>query len=329
MRWRRRFSRLMIFFSGVLLFSPPCGAETRKDTLPNGLTYLVLKNAGTASVAVDLWIRVGSRNEAPEKNGISHFVEHLLFKGTATRSAREISRQLSSVGGSINASTQWEYTQVHISILPAHLPLALEILADMARNSVMSKDMVEKERKVILEEISLGKIYPPAYVLNLVTRSLFRENPLQMPISGTAETVKSIGVDDLRSFYRRHYVPNNCFLSVVGNVDPDRAGAAIEERFASWPRGEERVSPPPAPTRQQRFQEVSERKFLDQAIVVLAVQAMGIRDKDRAAFDIVNTALGAGGNSRLYHEIREKKGLSYLVGSMYYPLSDTGLWGIY
>ncbi len=179
------------------------------------------------------------------------------------------------------------------------------------------------------EEISLGKIYPPSYVLNLVTRTLFAQNPLEMPISGTEETVKSIQRGTLLQFYRTHYRPNNALLTVIGNIDPTHAQALIQEKFSSWPTVEERPSLPSSPLRQSQFKEVRERKFLDQAIVVLTLQAMGLKDKDRPAFEIINTALGSGGSSRLYQEIREKKGLSYLVGSIYYPLSDTGLWGVY
>ncbi len=320
---------VLSFCLAIFLLPLPSRANMAKETLPNGLTCLVLNNPGTASVSVDLWIRVGSRYESREKNGISHFVEHLLFKGTSRRRAQDISRQLAAVGGSVNAVTQWEYTQVHISILPAHLTLALDILADIAQNSLMTGDMVEKERKVILEEISLGKIYPPAYVLNTVTRGLFAENPLELPISGTEESVKSIQPKDLIEFYHRYYIPNNAFLTIVGNIDPNQARSAVEEKFSPWPKGEETISLPASPSRQRDFREVWERKFLDQAIVVLAVQAMGLKDQDRPAFEILNGVLGAGGSSRLYHEIREKKGLSYLVGSIYYPLSDTGLWGIY
>jgi predicted Zn-dependent peptidase len=314
---------------GFCLFPLDSQAHFVKETLPNGLNFCVLQNPGTTSVSVDLWVRVGSRYESPGTNGISHFVEHLLFKGTSKRKAQDISREVTAVGGSLNAYTQWEHTQLHISILPAHLSLALDILADMAQNSLMTEEMIDKERKVILEEISLGKIYPPSYVLSLVTRTLFPENPLKMPISGTEETVKSIPRGALLQFYRNHYLPNNALLTVTGNIDPAHAQALIQEKFSSWPRGGKRPSLPEPPLRQVQFREVRERKFLDQAIVVLTLQAMGLKDTDRPAFEVINAILGSSGNSRLYQEIREKKGLSYLVGSIYYPLSDTGLWGVY
>ncbi len=323
--------------AGLLLFVLaisclcPCesAADIQKETLPNGMSYIVLQNPGTTSVSVDLWVRAGSRSESPGENGISHFVEHLLFKGTARRSALEISREVASAGGSMNAYTQWEFTQVHLSMLPDHLPLALDLLADVAQNSAMTEEMVDRERKVILEEISLGKIYPPSYVLNLVTRTLFGENPLELPISGTEETVKGIGRKDLSAFYKRHYKPENCLLTVVGNVDPSNAQAAIREKFGPWPSGAERPRSHRTPLRQTQFREVRERKFLDHAIVILALQAVGLRDADRPAFEVINAVLGSGGSSRLYQEVREKKGLSYLVGSLYYPLSDTGIWGVY
>jgi predicted Zn-dependent peptidase len=298
-------------------------------TLPNGLRVLVWENPGTASVAVDLWVRTGSRNEPASLNGISHFVEHLLFKGTARRSAQDISREIASGGGFINAYTHWEYTQFHVSTLPDHLGLGLDILADMAQNSLMTEEMVEKERKVLLEEISLASIYPPSYVLNLVSKTLFPRNSLALPISGTKDSVRAIRRDDLLGFYRAHYSPERAFITIVGNVSPPMAEEAVRSHFSSWKPREAPFAPAPHPLRQDRFREVRERKFLDQAIVVLALQAMGRHDLDRPAFEVINAVLGAGGHSRLYQEIREKKALSYLVGSLYHPLADTGLWATY
>lgn len=304
-------------------------ANPLRETLPNGLNVLVFEKPGTTSVSVDLWINVGARYETSANNGISHFVEHLLFKGTSRRTAKDISRQIAAVGGRLDGLTHWEYTQLHISLLPLNLDIALEILADIARNSLFSEEMVEKERKVILEEISLGNIYPPSYVLNLVSRTLFAEDPLGMAISGTKETVKTLHRQDLLDFYRRHYVPNNALLTVVGNADPLSAIAMIRSRFADWPKGQQLPSPPPLPLRQDKLKEVRQRKFIDQAIVVVALQTMGVQDIDRPAFEIINAILGSGGNSRLYQEIREKRALSYLVGSLFHPLSDTGLWATY
>jgi len=278
---------------------------------------------------VDLWVKAGSRYESPRNNGISHFIEHLLFKGTSKRTAKDISREIAAVGGILNGYTHWEYTQLHISLLPLHLSLALEILADMGQNSLMNEEMVEKERKVILEEISLANINPPSYILNLVSRTLFPDNSLGMPISGTKETVGAIRREDLLPFYRNHYVPNNIFLTIVGNVDPQAALELIQEKLASWPKGIHLPPAPLTPNRQDTLIEVRARKFLDQAVVVLALQAMGRGNVDRPAFEIINAILGTGGNSRLFQEIREKRGLSYLVGSLYHPLSDTGLWATY
>ena len=326
-----RVSRRLFFllFLSFLLVPAVCWGGIFQETLPNGLRALLITNPGTTSVSVDLWVRAGSRFETPRLNGISHFVEHLLFKGTSRRTAQDISREIAAVGGYFNAYTHWEYTQLHISILPAHLSLALEVLSDISQNSLMTEEMIAKERKVILEEISLGKIYPPSYVLNLVTKTLFPESTLEMPISGTEETVKSIGRQDLLQFYRRNYAPNNAFLTVVGNVHGGQAPELIRQKLGSWPPRENSPSPPLPPVRQNQFREVRQRKFLDQAIVILALQAMGLKDLDRPCFEIINAVLGSGGNSRLYQEIREKKALSYLVGSIYHPLSDTGLWGVY
>jgi predicted Zn-dependent peptidase len=320
---------LFALFLLSLLVPAPCWGRLAQETLPNGLRAVWIKNPGTTSVSVDLWVRAGSRFESPKNNGVSHFVEHLLFKGTSRRTAQDISREVAAAGGYFNAYTHWEYTQFHISILPSHLDLALDILADIVQDSLITEEMVAKERKVILEEISLGKIYPPSYILNLVSKTLFAENPLEMPISGTEDSVRAIRRHDLLQYYRRQYAPNNACLTIVGNVDGGDLPSLIQEKFGSWAGKEGCPSPPPPPGRQNQFREVRERKFLDQAIVVLALRAMGARDTDRPPFEIINAVLGSGGNSRLYQEIREKKALSYLVGSIYHPLSDTGFWGVY
>lgn len=325
--------RFLSFPLGLLLFLCLLPAISRADvlreTLPNGLNVLILKNPGTATVSVDLWVRAGSRYESTEINGISHFTEHLLFKGTSKRTAKDISRQIAAVGGHLNGYTHWEYTQLHIYVLHPYLGLALDILVDIAQNSLMTEDMVEKERKVLLEEISLANIFPPSYVLNIVSRTLFPGNSLGMPISGTKETVNALRRQNLLQFYRRHYAPDNTFLTVVGNVDFQAALAQVREKFISWPKGNQPPVSLLPPLPQSKPQEVRERKFLDQAIVVLALQAMDLKDIDRPAFEVINAILGSGGNSRLYQEIREKRALSYLVGSLYHPLSDTGLWAIY
>ena len=329
---RSRVASLLLFLILPTLFgsfASPSFANPLRETLPNGLEVFVLENPGTASVSVDLWVKAGSRYESPKNNGISHFVEHLLLKGTSKRTAKDISRQVAAVGGSMNAYTHWEYTQLHISLLPQHLGLALEILADVAQDSLMTEEMITKERKVVLEEISLANIYPPSYVLNIVSRTLFPESPLGLPISGTKETVQGIQRNDLIEFYKRYYVPNNGFLTVVGNVDPQAAHAIIGEKFNSWSTGQSHPNGLLPPLRQSKQREVRQRKFIDQAIVVVALQAMGLRDIDRPAFEIINALLGSGGNSRLYQEVREKRALAYLVGSLYHPLSDTGLWGVY
>lgn len=305
------------------------GAAAEVVHLPNGLQVMIVENPGTVSVAADLWVRAGSRNEPPALNGISHFVEHLLFKGTLRRSAPDLSREIASAGGSIGAYTHWEYTRIHLSLLPAHLDLGLDILSDMVQNSLLSPEMIERERKVVLEEISLANIYPPSYVLNLVSRTLFPENPLALPIAGTRDSVQNIKREDLLGYYRRHYVPERAYLTIVGKVNPPEALEAVRRHFSSWPDRGGSIAPAPPPSPQNGFREVRQRKFLDQAIVVLALSAMGRHHADRPAFEIINAVLGSGGQSRLYQEIREKRGLSYLVGSLYHPLADRGIWGTY
>lgn len=296
--------------------------------IPNHLPVLILKNPGTSSVAIDLWVKAGSRYDPPGKSGLAHFVEHLLFKGTTKRTSAAISKEIAGLGGRLNAYTLWDYVQLHISILPQHLPRALEILADIVQDSLFAEEMVEKERKVILEEISLGNIYPPTYILNLITETLFRGSQLGQPIAGTKKTVTEISRGELFRFYKTHYLPNNSFLTLIGNVEPVKALAEIEEKLSPWAAGPS-LPALPAPSLKSEFQEIYKRKFLDQAIVVVALPATSLIDQDRPVFEIINALLGAGAHSRLYQEIREKNALSYLVGSIYHPLSDTGIWATY
>jgi predicted Zn-dependent peptidase len=326
----RRISFVFVFLFPLLLCVPASSSEKgAQETLPNGMTIFTLENPGTTSVAVDLWVKAGSRNESAKENGISHIVEHLLFKGTPRRTAKDISREIAAVGGYFNAFTQWEYTRFHISLLPKNLDLALDILSDVAQNSSLSEESIARERKVVLEEISLGNIFPPMYVLNLISKTLFPKDSAGLPIVGTKESVTGITRDDILKYYRRFYMPNNAFLTIVGNVNPANSNSLARDRFGTWRRRELTAPALFPPARQNRLREVEKSRFLDQAIVVIALQAMGVQDQDRPAFEIINAILGSGGNSRLYQEIREKRGLSYLVGSLYHPLTDTGFWGTY
>ena len=317
------FQLVTIFFLVQIALS-----EHVHTILSNPLPVLILTNPGTSSVAIDLWVKAGSRYDPPGKSGLAHFVEHLLFKGTSKRTSATLSREIAGLGGRLNAYTLWDYVQLHISILPQHLPRALEILADIVQDSLFAEEMVEKERKVILEEISLANIYPPSYILNLITQTIFADSQLGQPIAGTKETVNEIKREELCQFYKSHYLPNNSLLTLVGNIDPPKALAEIKDKLSSWTPG---PSPPIplAPPLKNEFQEIYKRRFLDQAIVVVALPATSLTDQDRPAFEIINALLGAGAHSRLYQDIREKNALAYLVGSIYYPLADTGIWATY
>lgn len=312
----------------VLFFASFALSEHVSTILPNHLPVLILANPGTSSVAIDLWVKAGSRYDPPGKSGLAHFVEHLLFKGTTQRTSAAISKEIAGLGGRLNAYILWDYVQLHISILPQHLPRALEILADIVQDSLFTEEMVEKERKVILEEISLANIYPPSYILNLITQTLFEGSQLGQPITGKKEIVTEISRAELFQFYKKHYLPNNSLLTVVGNIDPPKVLAEIKDKLSSWTAGPP-LPIPLAPPLKNEFQEIHKRRFLDQAIVVVALQGPSLTDQDRLAFEIINALLGAGAHSRLYQDIREKNALAYLVGSIFYPLADTGIWAIY
>jgi len=193
------FPLFFVFFLAQFALS-----EHVVNFLPNHLPVFILTQPGTSSVAIDLWVKAGSRYDPLGKSGLAHFVEHLLFKGTTQRTSTAISKEIAGLGGRMNAYTLWDYVQLHISVLPQHLPRAFEILADIVQDSLFAAEMVEKERKVILEEISLGNIYPPSYILNLITQTLFEGSQLGQPIAGTKETVTEITQAELFQFYKRH-----------------------------------------------------------------------------------------------------------------------------
>jgi predicted Zn-dependent peptidase len=301
----------------------------QKIIFSNGLTLLIQRRPGTRTVTVEAWIRVGSRYETESLNGISHFLEHMLFKGSSKYTGEEIRRKIRRVGGYLNGETFWEYTKYYTVVPANHLDTAIEVIGEMVMNSLLRPEDVDTERKVVLEEIKRFQDDPRLFALNIVTRTLFPGHPLGRPVIGTEKTVKNITHSQLVNFYQTHYTAPNIVLVIVGDLEPKEVIQLVGQKFStlrSDSRAKIQLQPPPP---QQAFRNVTIERLLFQAYVAVGIPTMGVQDPDRYVMDLINVILGSGKNSRIYQRIKEQEGLSDEIDSIYLPLSDIGAWGIY
>src|SRR5438477_6576738 len=209
-----------------------------RDTLDNGIRLVTESMGHVRSVSLGVWLTSGSRHESDEESGIAHFVEHMLFKGTGTRSAEDIAQAIDSIGGQLDAFTAKEYASYYIKVLDEHLPLAMDILADIVRNPAFLADDIEREKKVVLEEIKMVEDTPDDLVHELFTQGFWENHPLGRPILGTKETVEAFSADLLRAYFQQAYTAQNLIVSAVGNVEHERVRELVEEKFGSLPTSE-------------------------------------------------------------------------------------------
>jgi predicted Zn-dependent peptidase len=306
----------------------------RRTEFASGLRVVTERMPGVRSAALGFWVLAGSRDESPRISGSSHFLEHLLFKGTKERTARDIAEAFDAVGGDLNAFTAKEYTCFYARVLDRDVPMAIDHLADMLQHSVIRSADLDAERQVILEEIHMHDDAPDEVVHDLFTEALWPDHPLGRPVLGTVQTIEAASRDQVRRFYKRHYVPGNLVVVAAGNVDHD----AIVEQLTSLmetgePLPEGRASrwnlrsagSPPVPSGER----LVKRRKTEQAHIVLGTNGLARTDPDRFAFLIVNTALGGGMSSRLFQEVREKRGLAYSVFSYQYQYTEAGQFAAY
>ncbi len=294
----------------------------RRTVLPNGLIVLTERMDYLRSVAMGVWIKSGSRCEAPEINGISHFVEHMLFKGTRSRSALSIAREMDSIGGNLDAFTSKETICFNVKSLADHVPIALDILTDLVMNPTFALPDIERERGVILEEIKIDEDNPDVLVHELFTQSFWKGHPLGKPILGTTETVARLGQQQLFDYHNDRFHGSNMVFSAAGNLDHDQFIAAVTEKFSPLGHGgtlNELQAPEPSARILLR-----NKKALEQVQICLGVPAPPITDENRYATLILNTVLGGGMSSRLFQTIREERGLAYSIYSDLSPYRDTG-----
>lgn len=297
-------------------------------TLDNQLRVVTVPLPNARSLSAGVYLAVGSRYESEAESGAAHFVEHMLFKGTKRRRARDIANTIERVGGYSNAGTGREATTYYAMVTPEHLPVVLDLLSDMLLNSTLQPKELERERGVIIEEINRTLDTPDDLVFELVTALEWPDSPVGRSIAGTHATVAALSRADLRGFMARHYVANNAALVVAGPVEHDDVVAQAAEYFCDWQPGTPPTPAPPAP-HPSHSQVTVELRGTEQAQMCLSLRGVARRDPDRYAIDILTAVLGDGMGSRLFQEIRERRGLAYAVDASSSHLQDTGAFVVY
>ncbi len=294
--------------------------------LPNGLRVVTDTVDTVESVAIGIWCDVGTRHEDLKYNGVAHMVEHMMFNGTPTRSAQDIVNQIESVGGQMNAYTSRELTAYYVHLLKEHAPMALNILSDMIQRSTFPESEIEKERGVILQEIGMTLDTPDDLVFDMYQETAYPNQSLGAPILGTAEIIeKTIQKETMQDYVRRFYTPDNLVISAAGNVTHDEVLKWVEEYFTELPAHSNEDYAPA----QYRGGEKHVEKELEQTHIVLGYQGISKDDPDYYAALLLSTIMGGGMSSRLFQEVREKRGLAYSVYAAHTAYHDDGQFEIY
>lgn len=298
----------------------------QKVVLENGARIVTEDVPGVRSVALGIWIGTGSRNESPEEAGISHLIEHMLFKGTARRTAKEIAEAIESVGGQINAFTSKEYTCFYVRLVDEHLPIAIEILTDMFFSSLFKDEDIEREKKVVQEEIRMYEDSPDEIIHDLFAQTVWPSHPLGRPVIGTMDSIAGISREAVLDYYRRYYCPGNLVLALAGSLTHEAAVSALRPLFERAAAG----SPDkPARNPEARAEVKSVDRPLEQVHFCMGVPGPSQHDDRIYVLQVINTVLGGGSSSRLFQKIREERGLVYTIYSYFTAFNDTGLFTIY
>jgi predicted Zn-dependent peptidase len=307
----------------------------RRTVLPGGLRVVSEFLPAVRSVALGIWVGVGSRDEDQAHAGATHYLEHLLFKGTARRTALEISAEMDAVGGEMNAFTAKEYTCYYARVLDADLPLAVDILSDMVARSLVTPKDVDAERNVVLEEIAMNEDDPSDTAHEAFTAKLFGDTPLGRPILGTADSINAITREQIFEHYQARYTPEHLVVAAAGNLDHERLTQLVADAFGPALQRAAEPAPPRLNGSHPGFGAAAGvgttliSRGIEQANLVLGCEGMSRTDDRRFALGVLNAAFGGGMSSRLFQEVREKRGLAYSVYSFSAQHADTGLWGIY
>ncbi len=307
--------------------TPSQPRDIERSTLPNGVRVITERMTRVRSVTVGVWIGSGSREEQPHETGLSHFIEHMVFKGTKNRSAEDIARSVDSIGGGLDAFTSKELVSYQVKILDEHLPEAFDVVADLVRNPLFAKDDIEKEKGVILEELKM-EVDNPEYLIHEIFSSHFwKGHGLGRSILGTKQSIRSFNRESVEDYYRAFYTPSNILITAAGSLKHKQLMQLVEDRFSDLKRRRVRApEPPPKPQAPLIFKN---KNSLEQVHVYIGVPSIAVPSESRFACYILNTILGGGMSSRLFQNIREKQGLAYTVYSELAMYRDAGCMLIY
>ncbi len=301
--------------------------DIQRHVLPNGLIVITETMPHVRSVSVGIWVNNGSRRENATENGMAHFLEHMVFKGTQRRSAEGIAREMDSVGGMLDAFTSKEQICFNAKVLDEHLPIAFDVLADLVLRPKLDADDVKKEQQVVLEEIKMDLDNPEYMLHDIFTRGFWPEHSLGRPILGTPETVKSFSRERLNNRFKKWFAPDHIVVTAAGNVTHEQVLALVEKEFGQLkPSGE--PEPEIAPTTAAPIH-LQTKRDLEQVHLCIGVPCIPLADERRFAVAVLNNLLGGGMSSRLFQNIREKQGLAYAVFSELTPYSDAGMLSVY
>src|ERR1051326_6495993 len=293
-----------------------------REVLPNGLIVLTEEMQHIRSVSIGIWVKTGSRHEEAEVNGISHFLEHMVFKGTKTRTAVDIARQIDSIGGNMDAFTAKECICFKVKVLDAHLPIALDVLSDLVLNPIFDVQDIARERGVILEEIKMDEDNPDYLVHEIFTQNFWKDHPLGKPILGTKDTVRRFEQPLLRDYWNHRFYPGNLIISAAGRLQHQEFVEQVRQRFATMAAGSNgfHQNPPKALARIV----MRNKKALEQVQICVGVPSHPISHERRYAAYVLFSLLGGGMSSRLFQNVRDRQGLVYAIFSELNPYRDTG-----
>jgi predicted Zn-dependent peptidase len=299
-----------------------------REVLPNGLVIITEPMPHLRSVSVGIWVRAGSRREPAALNGMAHFIEHMVFKGTSRRTAEQIAREMDSVGGALDAFTSREQVCFNAKVMDEHLPLALDVLSDMVLHPLFADADIAKEKQVILEEIRADEDNPESLAHEVLTENFWRGHPLGLPILGRRATVKAFTRANMMKVFRPWYSPGNLIITAAGHIELPQMVELVSRIFGDIPSRKPLSGNGPKPQPHARLS-VRDKPALEQAHITIAVPSYPLADPRRYAAALLNNILGGGMSSRLFQNVREREGLAYAVFSELSPYSDAGMLSIY
>ena len=298
----------------------------KKHVLENGLTIIGEEIPYVKSISLGVWINAGSRIEDEEISGVSHFIEHMLFKGTRNRTSKQIASEIDNLGGQINAFTSKECTCYYVKLLDSHIDIGIDVLSDMILNSKFNEDDLDKERSVIIEELKMYEDSPEDLAYDLLTENIYKNDPLGMNIIGTEESLKRLNREKLLDYFNKYYVPNNSVIAISGNFNFDEIINKIEEKFKVWKKRDVNIN-----IEKAEFKScfLTKNKDIEQVNLAMSLESVPLEnDKEVYALAVINTVFGGSISSRLFQKIREEKGLVYSIyssQSLYRKCGELGI----